>query len=95
MGCWIKQYKKGVAWFCNTVDKRVSPIMPMNEALVANMVADHYDFGWGSNPVDARLVKDWKTARKRAKETIKECEEEDITLRIQAFYEMDVFKPWE
>tara|TARA_R110000868_G_scaffold350013_1_gene611280 strand:+ start:906 stop:1196 length:291 start_codon:yes stop_codon:yes gene_type:complete len=94
MGCWVKQYKKGVAWFCNTTDKRVSPIMEYKEALLANIHAKKCVYM--GNYSDARLVTDWPAARKEAKRIIKTCSEEEINNEIELYYEAKLEKlgPW-
>jgi len=58
MGCWIKKYKKGFAWFCNTQWKRVSPIYPTRaHAFSASKNAPRHEYFQEFK--DARLVIKW------------------------------------
>lgn len=92
MGCWVKQYSKGVAWYCNTSDKRVSPVMPLREALLSNLLGDHSFNQWvnyGRFVQDARLLENWGDARRKAKKYMKEHSEEEVDLLIRTSYNFE------
>lgn len=61
--------------------------MSVEEALVANMLADHIQVLIGGNPNDARLVatKDWPELKKKAKKYIIE-NAETFQEDLESFY---------
>jgi hypothetical protein len=94
MVVWIKQYKRGVAWYCDIANKRLSPIMRWDEALIANMVGARISSS-RSNPYDARCVRDWKETRERAKFMMRNESDHELKNKLREFYGTTDFKPWE
>tara|TARA_R110000868_G_scaffold350013_1_gene611279 strand:+ start:576 stop:878 length:303 start_codon:yes stop_codon:yes gene_type:complete len=92
--CLLRQYKSGVAWYCNFSNKRISPIMPFEVALLANIYGNRRHIT--SQIIDccmesdARLITNWKDAKKQAKHMMKHNNRSEIIIIIENFYKSPI-----
>jgi hypothetical protein len=85
MGCWLKEYRDGYRWYCNTSGKFVSPTMTWEVALLANVLGEREEFVLFS-PSDARMVRNWKNAKKKAEKVLPQLSKEEYERQIGNFY---------
>lgn len=84
MGCWLKKYRNGYRWQCNTTNKWISPTMEWKVGLLANTLGERME-GFTSEK-DARLVTDWKVAKKEAVKMLKTLSTEEYETKIKDWY---------